>query len=118
MMILLMMSFMKSGNRNKLSDLIDRLRIEAKSMGTYGTDYMATLLTRSANTIEMLSEKAKEPKHGEWIDKGWHGDWQFETDGRGNCWKEFECSNCNKISNARTDFCPNCGARMKGADDE
>lgn len=62
MMILLMMSFMKSGNSNKLNDLIDRLRIEAKSMGTYGTDYMATLLTRSADTIEMLSEKAKEPR--------------------------------------------------------
>lgn len=101
-----------------ISDIVDRLRIEAKSMGTYGTDYMATLLTRSANIIEMLSEKAKEPKRGEWIDKGWHGDWQFEIDGRGNCWKEFECSNCNKISNARTDFCPNCGTDMRGKDNE
>ena len=55
---------------------------------------------------------------GEWIDNGWHGDWQFETDGRGNCWKAFICSNCNTTSKAQTNFCPNCGARMKGADDE
>ena len=59
-----------------------------------------------------------EEKQGEWIDKGWHGDWQFEIDGRGNCWKAFECSNCNTTSKAQTNFCPNCGARMKGADDE
>ena len=56
---------------------------------------------------------------GEWIDKGWKGDWQFETDGRGNCWHEYECSECgfhNKGS--KSNFCPHCGARMKGADDE
>ena len=28
---------------------------------------------------------------GEWIDQGWHGDWQFETDGRGNCGYEYKC---------------------------
>ena len=28
-------------------------------MGKYGVDYMATLLARSADTIEMLSEKAR-----------------------------------------------------------
>ena len=56
---------------------------------------------------------------GEWIDKGWKGDWQFETDGRGNCWHDYECSACgfhNKGS--KSNFCPNCGARMKGTNDE
>ena len=42
-----------------ISDLVDRLRVESKSMGRYGVDYMATLLARSADTIEMLSEKAR-----------------------------------------------------------
>ena len=42
---------------NMISDLVNRLRTEAKSMGIYGTDYMATLLTRSANTIETLSKR-------------------------------------------------------------
>ena len=102
-----------------ISDLVERLRTEAKSMGTYGTDYMATLLTRSADTIEMLSEKAREPKRGEWIDKGWKGDWQFETDGRGNCWYEYECSECGYIKRGgKSNYCPKCGARMKGADDD
>ena len=42
-----------------ISELVDRLRAESKSMGKYGVDYMATLLARSADTIEMLSEKAR-----------------------------------------------------------
>ena len=58
-------------------------------------------------------------KHGEWIDKGWKGDWQFETDGRGNCWHEYECSECRFHNIGKSNFCPNCGADMqKGVDDE
>ena len=72
--------------------------------------YTATAIIKSVPTADR--------QQGEWIDNGWHGDWQFETDGRGNCWKAFICSNCNTTSKAQTNFCPNCGARMKGADDE
>lgn len=30
----------------------------------------------------------------------------------------YECSNCKAHHRARYDFCPSCGTRMKGADDE
>ena len=40
---------------------------------------------------------------GEWIDAKNAG------------WK---CTVCGKWSNGQYDYCPNCGARMKGADDE
>jgi len=100
----------KEQTMSMISDLVERLRTEAKSMGTYGTDYMATLLTRSADTIEMLSEKAREPKHGEWI--------VSYIDGI----KQTKCSACG-VSFITYDvygwrYCPWCGARMKGADDE
>ena len=53
--------------------------------------------------------------HGRWIDKGWKGDWQFETDGRGNCWYEYECSECGfRNKGSKSNFCPNCGAKMDG----
>lgn len=68
------------------------------------------------DVIAKYLESTERPK-GKWIDKGWHGDWQFETDGRGNCWVEYECSECgfhNKGS--KSDFCPNCGADMRGED--
>ena len=29
----------------------------------------------------------------------------------------YECTNCHKKAIEEYDFCPNCGARMKGADD-
>ena len=52
---------------------------------------------------------------GEWIDQGWHGDWQFETDGRGNCWYEYKCSECGYIKRGgKSNYCPNCGADMRG----
>lgn len=66
---------------------------------------------------ELMGMIADRPQ-GEWIDRGWKGDWQFETDGRGHCWKVFECSVCNGENTIKTRFCPHCGARMKGADDE
>ena len=61
-----------------------------------------------------------EPKHGEWIgynaDKG--DDW-LRSDGEPIF---LVCNKCygtvmNNTS-AHWNFCPNCGARMKGADDE
>ena len=51
---------------------------------------------------------------GEWIDKGWNGDWQFQTDGRGNSWHEYECSECGfHNKGGKSNFCPSCGAVMK-----
>ena len=67
--------------------------------------------------IQNLKDIPSAEKQGEWRDKGWHGDWQFETDGRGNGWHEYECSECGfRNKGSKSNYCPNCGARMKGAD--
>lgn len=92
-----------------ISELVDSLRTEAKSMGTYGTSYMATLLMRSADTIVMLSEKAREPKRGEWIDAG------ADLDGT---WY-YRCSECSaEVENVEYPHCPYCLASMEGTDDD
>jgi hypothetical protein len=54
-----------------------------------------------------------EPKRGKWIDKGWTGDWQYLTDGRGNCWRNIVCSECGESIRHESNFCPNCGAKME-----
>ena len=54
---------------------------------------------KEAPTIDAVSVV-----HGEWIDKG--------------NWMGIECSRCKCHSRYVTPFCPQCGARMKGADDE
>ena len=52
-----------------INNLVNRLRAESKSMGKYGTDYMATLLMDASDTIIMLSEKARADRPtGKWID--------------------------------------------------
>ena len=42
---------------------------------------------------------------GEWID----------VNGDGSLWR---CDQCKDAACCKGNFCPNCGARMKGADDE
>ena len=84
-----------------MSEKIYRVQMNSKGMPNFAT----------------AVEIADRPQ-GEWIDKGWKGDWQFETDGRGNCWHEYECSECGFHSKgSKSKYCPNCGARMKGEDD-
>lgn len=57
-------------------------------------------------------EKVEKVWRGEWVDKGWDGDFSWKIDGRGNCWKVIECSQCQCKVSAQTNFCPNCGAPM------
>ena len=51
-----------------------------------------------------------EPKQGEWINRYC-----------GEVWVEQYCSQCGVVIEDEPmdyNFCPNCGARMKGADDD
>ena len=49
---------------------------------------------------------------GEWIDRSDGGrilnPW----------WENYECNRCGYYGSGTWNFCPNCGCRMKGADDE
>lgn len=80
-----------------------------------------------ANGVEIYSDEAvpveylknlptiqPEPKEGHWIDKGWDGDWAWYADGRGNCWRVIECSECGKGVSVESNYCPHCGAYMRG----
>ena len=69
--------------------------------------------------IELLipADDVAEVRHGRWIDKGWDGDFSWKIDGRGSCWKVYECSECQCKTSAKTDYCPNCGARMDEEDE-
>ena len=83
-----------------ISELIEELIDNADLY----TKELHDLMYRAADTIEMLSEKAREPKQGEWI----------ETDSP-YIWKCSECP-CEVVGNSleQYNFCPNCGADMRG----
>lgn len=57
--------------------------------------------------IVEIADRKDEPKRGEWV--------EMYRDGFGNM--ICMCSKCN-FHASRSCYCPNCGARMKGADDE
>ena len=51
------------------------------------------------DVVEMLENGYRKQSEGEWV-----GLW------------DFECSECGGYSEYRTDYCPNCGAKMKGGE--
>ena len=58
--------------------------------------------------IEECEHYKQEPKHGEWIDEN-----------KGTVFYKSTCSICGWNSHGvGFNFCPNCGARMKGGDEK
>ena len=96
-----------------ISEQIEELRLMAE-MFVNGEPY-GNLLRRAANTIEMLSEKAREPKRGEWV-KRTHNTLIAQVN-------FAYCSECGQpIMHEHTrslwSFCPNCGADMRAEQTE
>ena len=62
----------------------------------------------AADALEAAEKRIAElmPKEGEWID---------EQRGR---WIYAKCNLCGKVQDVRSNYCPNCGARMRGEHDE
>lgn len=40
-----------------------------------------------------------------------HGEWIYEQRGK---WIYAKCNLCGKVQDVRSNYCPNCGAKMKG----
>lgn len=106
-----------------ISELVDRLRVESKSMGKYGVDYMSTLLMDASDTIVMLSEKARAARpNGKWV-----GGQEFckhleektgERYAPTGLGKLIYCNQCWQANDRHSAYCPDCGSRMKGEDDD
>ena len=54
---------------------------------------------------DMAINALKEPRTGHWID---------HQDGR---WIYAKCSECGKVQDAKSNFCPYCGADMRGVEE-
>ena len=107
-----------------ISEQIEELRLMAE-MFVNGEPY-GNLLRRAADTIEMLSEKVRADRpQGEWIAVDSYsafGGSEEQWNAHGNPIAYHYCSNCKSQTRVDefgeemlTDYCPNCGARMKGA---
>lgn len=63
------------------------------------------------NQAEIL-EPTKDQPQGEWVDRSDGGRILHPW------WESCECSQCEEWGSGAWNFCPHCGARMKGADDD
>ena len=68
------------------------------------------ILTEVRDRIEAIPS-ADRPQ-GEWIDRSDGGRILHPW------WESCECSQCEEWGSGAWNFCPHCGAKMKGADDE
>ena len=66
--------------------------------------YEYSFVSKNVIEREIKAIPTADRPQGEWIDKG--------------NWMGIECSRCKCHSRYVTPFCPQCGARMKGADNE
>ena len=100
----------------KRADAIDALYKMGKSKTAFGellaigwVDIKECLeALPSADVIGQCKGCIYERPHGEWqkcnnIDRHIH---------------EYQCNNCNEYMNYPSNYCPNCGARMKGGSNE
>ena len=90
---------------------MEKVRYEAKAMPQKQGETFVTL-------SEWIMEKTPsiEPKRGEWIQTS--NDWIDGTCGAR--YYPIHCSICNysTYDDSATNFCPNCGADMRGKGDE
>ena len=71
-------------------------------------------LTREERIAHINALPSADRPQGEWIDMG---DFEQCSVCKGTHLKEFQ-SYYGKVTWIKTPYCPSCGARMKGADDE
>ena len=63
---------------------------------------------------QMAIEALKERKTGKWIEKdGWDGDVYYDCSVCGESWTTIEGTPWDNDMN----YCPNCGAKMEGAEE-
>ena len=90
----------------------DAIRIAS----THGADNFAMSPLLSFGTAKIVNDLQKLPKED--VQEVRHGEWRTKSKTRmgshGESYFVYGCSLCKKQIKYKTDFCPNCGADMRG----
>lgn len=89
-------------SRQEAIDALARTAREKFNLSDEYSHYLAGLMD---GELAIKNLPSVEPKHGRWIDetfKPW-----------GLVHHPYKCDQCGEHSEATSDFCPNCGARME-----
>ena len=79
-----------------------------KATANSPSSFYRGLFTASYELDDIPAADVAPVRHGEWLPttKWWQG---------GSAWKQ--CSECGILHLGKSNFCPNCGAKMDGVDD-
>lgn len=90
---------------------------------TDGTGHIQTPFVGEVTAVEccktaVLQTTAVEPKQGRWEEVPYKRQGHEEIVIDGTSWRCTNCGNAEKRNEPDMDYCPNCGARMKGTDND
>lgn len=88
-----------------MSDLIERAEA-IKAL------YKYSFVSKDVIEREIKAIPSADRPQGKWKDRTYGGRILHPW------WESCECSQCEEWGSGAWNYCPNCGARMKGADDE
>ena len=90
------------------SALVKKIRDYADEVGCVRGEYeLANGILKAISVVEDApTVEAKPVVHGKWI--------EFDIDYGGIPTVGYQCSECGQSNGFITDFCPNCGADMRG----
>lgn len=84
-------------------DLISR-----KALLEFAQNHVSKMI--DCNDIARFPAVDAEPvRHGKWI--GCHDDY-IRRDGKMQYYRYYQCENCYRRTAVKSNYCPNCGARM------
>lgn len=72
--------------------------------------YPKSASEETKQALDMAIKALEERPTGKWIEH------DFKTCGGLGDW-DYKCSNCEKVYCGKFNYCPNCGSRMKGAEE-
>ena len=97
------------GIKSKVSaELTPTLINVSKTMLEMLKPVLSTALENALNDNNAITDTDVQPvKHGKWIENAGYGGWSNS---------EFKCPECGITEYKPTNFCPNCGAELRGID--
>ena len=92
---------------SRLISMEDAIRAIEEEWDECCSEYPATqIIYDTTEAIERLP--IIQPRRGKWIDTKGNTEWYA---------REYECSECGGTMLGESNFCPNCGADMRGEQD-
>lgn len=95
--------------RTENLDQLYKTLVECSGKGATNEEWNVALLTSIAVSLAKIADIMADSEEHEMNAK-----WQRVLDG---AWIYAKCSSCGSLQDVKSNYCPNCGAKMEGSED-